>query len=151
MERIICPILATGLIFGTFAAQAAPLGEPKDYALQTKYACQANGVVIHSQQKKLSDGQGIDEIQYVANVGRNQALTFGNEREYMIWPRAANGTFDKSLNVLSRDKSGVYKIMQEIDLGESQKTKTNVSVTVKDRDGEERPISCRIEMSWIKK
>lgn len=151
MERLISPILSLGLIFGTFAAQAAPSGSPKDFALQTKYTCQANGVVVHNKQKVVSSGQGIDEIQYVAGVGRNQTLTFGSEREYMIWPRAANGTFNKSLNVLARDKSGTYKIVQEIDMGDTQKTKTSVSLTAKDREGDDRPVSCRIEMAWTKK
>lgn len=151
MERLISPILSLGLIFGTFAVQAAPTGAPKDFALQTKYTCQANGVVIHSKQKLISNGQGVDEIQYVASVGRNQTLTFGSEREYMIWPRAANGTFNKSLNVLARDKSGTYRIVQEIDMGDTARTKTSVSLTAKDREGDDRPVSCRIEMAWTKK
>jgi len=151
MERFIRPILASGLILGTLVAQAAPTGAAKDFALQTKYNCQANGVAIHNKQKVISNGRGIDEVQFTAEAGRNQTLTFGEDREYMIWPRTAKGTFEKSLNVLSRDKSGTYKIVQEIDLGDAQKTKTNISVTVKDREGDERPVSCRIEMTWIKR
>lgn len=152
MERLFSPILALGLIFGTFTtANAVPAGAPKDFALQTKYSCQANGIIIHNKQKLVSNGRTLDEVKYVASVGRNQALTFGSERQYMIWPRAANGTFNKSLNVLSRDKSGTYRIVQEIDMGDTAKTKTAVSLTVKDGEGDERPVSCKIEMAWTKK
>lgn len=151
MERLMSPILAFGLIFGTLAAHASPVGSPKDFSLQTKYLCQANGIVIHNKQKTVSDGRTLDEVKYVANAGKNQTLVFGSERQYMIWPRAANGTFGKSLNVLARDKSGTYKIVQEVDMGETQKTTTNISLSVKDREGDDRPVSCRVEMAWTKK
>ena len=151
MERLYRPILAFSLIFGTLAVEAAPAGAPKDFNIQTKYSCRANGVVIQNKQKVLSDGRGVEEIQFVATAGKNQGLTFGNDQEYMIWPRTAKGTFAKNLNILSRDKSGTYKIIQEVDMGETQKTKTSISLTVKDREGDDRPVSCRIEMAWVKK
>jgi hypothetical protein len=151
MKHILSPILAFGLIFGTFMAQAAPKGSPQNYVLQTKYICQANGIVVRDKQKLVSNGRGVDEIQFVASAGGNQALTFGSDREYMIRPRAANGTFMKSLNVLSRDSSGTYKIMQEVDMGANQRTKTSIGLSVKDGLGEARPVSCRIEMEWQKK
>lgn len=151
MERLVSPILSLGLIFVTLTAGAAPKGESQDYALRTTYVCQANGVLVQNKKQIVSDGHGVDEVEFVARAGRNQALTFGDDQEYMIWPRVANGTFDKSLNVLTREKSGVYKIIQEIDLGDSQKTKTNVSMNVKGVQGDPRHVSCRVEMEWIKK
>lgn len=151
MERFCRPILAFSLIFGTLVTETAPLGAPKDFSIQTQYSCRANGVVIQNKQKVLSDGTTLEEIQFVAKAGRNQALTFGNDQDYMIWPRTAKGTFEKTLNVLSRDKSGTYRIVQEVDMGETQKTKTSISLTVKDREGGDRPVSCRIEMAWVKK
>ncbi|MGZ3742942.1 MAG: hypothetical protein ACXWRE_08655 [Pseudobdellovibrionaceae bacterium] len=153
MERKLNSILTSGLIFGTFvtSAQASPPGSPQDYALQTKYHCQANGVVVRNHQKLVSNGRGVEEVQFVANAGKNQALIFGGNREYMIWPRVANGTFSKSLNVLSRDSSGTYKLIQEVDMGENQKTKTSIGLSVKDGQGEIRPVSCRIEMEWLKR
>lgn len=151
MERILSPILALGLFFGTLTVQAAPAGSPQDYNLRTKYLCQTNGVVVRHQQATVSDGQDIDELNFVASPGRNQTLTFGGGREYMIWPRVANGTFTKSLNVLSKDTAGTYKIIQEVDLGSSQKTKSSISLTAKDQQGDDRPVSCKIEMEWVKK
>lgn len=152
MERLLSPFLTSGLIFGTLTlAQAAPLGSPQDYVLQTKYFCQANGVVVRNKQKIVSNGHGIDQVQFVSNPGKNQALVFGDKREYMIWPRVANGTFTKSLNILSRGNSGVYKVVQEVDMGESQKTKTSIGLSVKDGQGEARPVSCKIEMEWLKR
>ena len=151
MERMLSQILALGLFFGTFAVQAAPAGSPQDYNLRTKYDCQANGVVVRNKDLIVSNGQSLAEIQFTAKPGRNQALTFGAHREYMLWPRAANGTFTKSLNVLARDTSGVYKIMQEVEMGDSSKTKSNISLTTKDAQGEERPVSCKVEMEWISK
>lgn len=151
MERLLRLISALSLIFVTLAAEAAPLGSPRDFRMQTKYSCRANGVVIQNKQKVLSDGNTLEEIQFIAHTGRNQALTFGNDQEYMIWPRTAKGTFTKTLNVLSREKSGAYKIVQEVDMGKTQKTKTSISLTVKDGDGDDRPVSCRIEMAWVRK
>lgn len=151
MRQIFRPILALGLFFGMSVALAAPLGEPKDYELQTKYGCQANGVPVYNKDRVVSDGLGIDEVQFTARAGQNQALTFGAERDYMIWPRTAKGSFNKALNVLARDKSGHYQIVQEIDLGDSQKTKSIVNLTVKDEEGAGRQVHCRIEMAWQKK
>ncbi|HEY8272250.1 MAG TPA: hypothetical protein VIG33_15270 [Pseudobdellovibrionaceae bacterium] len=152
MERKLNSFLALGLIFGTFSStQAAPIGSPQDYILQTKYLCQANGIVVRNKQKLVSNGRGVDEVQFVANAGKNQALMFGGKSEYMILPQVTNGTFTKSLNVLSRDRSGTYKVVQEVDMGETQKTKTNIGLSVKDGQGEARPVSCRIEMEWLKR
>jgi hypothetical protein len=152
MGRKLNPIVALGLVFGIFmAAQANTKGRAHGFALQTKYLCQANGVLVRHKQKLVSLGQGNDEIQFVANAGRDQALTFGVAREYMIWPQVAKGTLRKSLSVLSRDTSGKYKVIQEVDMGETQKTKTSISLSVKDGQGKMRPVSCRIEMAWVKK
>jgi hypothetical protein len=151
MERLLLQFLALGIIFVTLSAYGTPVGTPQSYNLSTKYQCQANGVVIHSKQALVSAGQGIDEVKFVAKPGRNQALTFGAGREYMIWPRAANGTFTKSLNVLAKDSAGTYKIMQEVDMGDSLKTKSNISLTTKDARGEDRPVYCKVEMEWVKK
>jgi len=151
MARFKYSILSLGLIFVTAGAMAAPAGVPQDYNLKTKYSCQANGVSIHSQNKLISRGDGIDDVVFVAQPGTNQALSL-NGRQYMIWPRVSKGTFDKSLNVLAKDSAQKYQIMQEIDLGDSQKTKTNIGVTVKDpRSGEEKLVSCRVELEWLKK
>lgn len=151
METIWSPILALGLFFGTLSAQAAPAGLPQEYGLRTKYFCRVNDVIVHNKHIVVGLGQGVDEINFVADPGANQSLTFGNNRNYMIWPRVANGTFNKSLEVLARDKSGTYKIIQEVDMGDAQKTKSNISLITKDQLGEDRPVSCQIEMEWIKK
>lgn len=151
MERVLSPILAVGLILGTLTVQAAPAGSPQNYALRTKYRCQANGILVRNKKAVVSSGQGIDEVSFEADPGDQQSLTFGRNREYMVWPRAASGSFRKSLNVLSRDSSGAYKIVQEVDMGDTQITKTNISFTAKDKQGDERPISCRIDMEWVKK
>lgn len=151
MERMFSPILAISLFFGTFTVHAAPASSPQDFNLRTKYSCQANGVIVRNKKAIVSNGQGIDEVQFLASPGGNQTLTFGPNREQMIWPRTANGTFNKTLNVLSRDSSGTYKIMQELDLGTTQKTTTNISLVAKDSQGDDRQVNCRIEMQWVKK
>ncbi|WP_413288616.1 hypothetical protein [Bdellovibrio sp. HCB337] len=151
MERMLSPILALGLFFGTLTVQAAPGGSPQDFNLRTKYSCQANGVVVRNNKTVVSNGQGIDEVDFMARAGGNQALTFGRNREHMIWPRTAKGTFNKTLNVLSRDSSGTYKLMQELDLGATQKTTTRISLVAKDAQGDDRPVNCQIEMQWVKK
>jgi hypothetical protein len=150
MERMLYPILSAGLFFVTFQAWAMPAGNPEDYNLRTKYSCQANGVSIHSQNRLISKGESMNEVQFTAAAGKNQSLGLNN-RQYMIWPRVTHGSFDKSLNVLVKDQSQKYRIAQEIGLGDSQKTKTSVGVTVKDRQGEEHLVSCRVEMEWLKK
>ncbi len=152
MERLISSILALGLIFGTFSALAAPKGSPYDYALQTKYLCYANGVVVQNKQKIVSNGRALGEVSFVAHAGRNQTLTFRRGTgEYIIWPRVAHKGFGKSLNILSRKESGDFMIVQEIDMGDSQRTKTSINLSIKDEQEEARQISCRIELEWLKK
>jgi len=150
MERKLRPILATGLIFVTLSAHASASESPNNFTLQTKYSCQANGIVVRNKDKVLGSGDQLDEVKFLALPGRNQTLTFG-DRDYMIWPRAIQGTFGKSLNVLAKDGASGYKIVQEIDLGEAQKTKTSIGLTVKDHQGEEHPVSCRVEIEWKRK
>jgi hypothetical protein len=151
MGRLQYSILSAGLIFGTFVAQASPSGNPQDYKLRTKYSCQANGITVHSKNKLISNGSTLREVKFTAPPGGSQALSLNN-REYMIWPRAIGTSFGKSINVLARDAdTQKYRIIQEIELSDSQKTKTSVGVTVKDRQGEERLVSCQVEMEWLKK
>jgi hypothetical protein len=151
MARFKYSILSAGLFFVTLGAQAIPAGTPQDYNLKTTYSCQANGVSIHSQNKLISRGDSLREVVYTAAAGTNQALSL-NGRQYMIWPRVSKGTFEKSLNVLAKDSGQKYQIMQEIDLGDSQKTKTNVGVTVRDqKSGEEKLVTCKVELEWLKK
>lgn len=151
MERNLRQFLAAGLIFGTPLCMAAPLGTPQDYRLKTNYLCQTNGVVVRNSDRVVSrGGNGFEEIKFSAYPGRSQALTFG-KREYMIWPRVTNGSFEKNLNVLVRDGKGKYRIVQEIGLGDAQKTKTNVALTVKQGTDQEKPVTCKIEMEWVKK
>jgi len=151
MERHLSPFLALGLFFGTLSVQGAPAGEPQDYLLATQYLCQTKDVVVRSGPALISRGRGIDELRYKAEAGRNQTLTFGSQRETMIWPRVAKGHFDKSLNILARGPSGAYHIIQEVDLGDAQKTRSIVRLSAKNHRGEVRPISCQIEMEWVKK
>ena len=152
MARFQLQFLSAVLIFVTSGAVvAAPAGNAEDYNLTTKYSCQANGVSVHSQNKLISQGDTMQEVVFTAKPGSNQALSL-NGRQYMIWPRVTKGSFEKSLNILAKDTSQKYQIMQEIDLGNSQKTKTNVGVTVKDpKSGEEKLVSCRVELEWLKK
>lgn len=151
MERTLGQFLAMGLFLGTQICNAAPLGSPQEYGLKTHYRCQTNGVVVRNSDKVVSrGGSRVDEVKYSVAPGRDQRLIFG-DREYMIWPRITNGTFEKNLNVLVRDESGKYKIAQEIDLGDAQKTTTNVSLTVKRGTEQEQPVACKIEMEWVKK
>jgi hypothetical protein len=150
MERKISPILSLGILFFNLAAHAVPAGVPQDYNLRTSYSCQANGISVHNKEKVISSGETLNEVKFTAIPGGNQSLSFG-EKDYIIWPRAVTGTFTKSLNLLVRDSAQKYRIMQEIDLGDSQKTKTNISMTVRDRQGDERPVSCRVEVEWLKK
>ena len=151
MARLQSQILSVVLIFATGQSMAAPAGSADDYNLTTKYSCQANGVSVHSQNKLISQGDSMQDVVFTAKPGANQALSL-NGRQYMIWPRVTKGSFEKSLNILAKDSSQKYQIMQEIDLGNSQKTKTNIGVTVKDRkSGEEKLVSCRVELEWLKK
>lgn len=151
MARLQSHFLSLALIFVTGQSMATPLGAPEDYNLTTKYSCQVNGVSVHSQNKLVSHGDPMQEVIFAAKPGANQALSL-NDRQYMIWPRVTKGSFEKSLSILSKDTSQKYQIMQEIDLGNGQKTKTNVGVTVKDRkSGEERLVTCRVELEWLKK
>jgi hypothetical protein len=155
MERNLRQILAfgasAGLIFVTDICMAAPVGMPQDYRLKTNYLCQTNGAVVRYNQQVVSNGgRGVQEFKFSAFPGRNQTLTFGN-REYKIWPRVTGETFEKTLNVLARDEKGQFQIVQEIGLGNAQKTKTNVALTVKRGTDDEKPVTCKIEMEWIKK
>lgn len=150
MERAVGQFLAFGLIFVTINAHSAPAGISNEFRLQTKYSCQANGVVVRHQDRIISRGEGFGEVKFVAAAGRTQALTFGDHRDYMIWPRVNNRSFNKSLNVMVKEKSGNYKIIQEVDVGDAKKTRTMIGLTV--REGkEEFPVNCKMELEWVKK
>lgn len=136
MERTLKQFLAFGLIFGTHVSMAAPVGTPSEYDIQTSYRCQSNGVSVYN---------------HTSAPGRTQRIGFG-QKEYMIWPRVSAGNFEKNINVLVKDEeSGKYKIAQEIDLGDAQKTTTNVSMTLKRGTEQEKPVTCKVEMEWVKK
>lgn len=151
MERFRCLILSAGLFLVTFQAHAVPAGSPQDYNLRTKYTCHTNGVSVHSRNKLISNGDVMQELQFTAPPGGSQALSLNN-REYMIWPRVISGSFGKALNVLVRDgKTQKYRIIQEMELSDSMKTKTSINVTVKDSQGEERLVACRVELEWLRK
>lgn len=150
MERLKSPILSLVIFFGTFHAQAMPAGQPQDYSIRTKYSCAAQGVTLRNKNALISDGTSIDDVVFTTVPGGIQSLSVG-DGQYLIWPRVKAGSFEKSFNLLSRQSDEKYRIVQEVELGDSQKTKSNVSMTLKDRLGSERVVFCRVEMEWIKK
>jgi uncharacterized beta-barrel protein YwiB (DUF1934 family) len=149
MELSFRQFLAMAVIFCTQSVLAAPKGEVKDFTVKTVYQCHTNGVVVRHGAKAISGPKSYD-VKFVAQPGQNQSLTFG-EREYKIWPQVTNSTFNKSISVFVRDDSGKFNIAQEIMLGDAQKTKTTIALTVKEGTNQERPVTCGIEMEWVKK
>lgn len=150
MERFKSPILSLVLFFGSFQVQAMPAGQPQDYSIRTKYSCAANGVTLRNKNTLVSDGTTLEDIVFTTKPGGVQSLSIG-DGQYLIWPRVKAGSFEKSVNLLSRHNDEKYRIVQEVELRDSQKTKSNLSMTLKDRLGIERVVSCRVEMEWMKK
>ncbi len=150
MERFMGPILSLVLFFGTLYARAVPAGQPQDYSIRTKYSCAAQGVTLRNNSALISDGTSVDDVVFTTLPGGTQSLSVG-DGQYLIWPRVKPGSFEKSFNLLSRLSDEKYRIVQEVALGDSQKTKSNVSMTLKDRQGTERVAFCRVEMEWMKK
>lgn len=153
MEKWTSPILAAVLFFGTVfgsMAHALPQGSPEDYRLKTKYECETNGIPVHSKTRFLNPHHE-PTVRFTPMTGESPILTFG-DKDTMLWPKKTPGSFEKTLRVMTKTNRNQYIIAQEIELGESQKTKTRLSLTVKDNPtSEPLAVNCKVEMEWVKR